>query len=97
MSRKMQLWWDICNVLQRETGGRSNEMKKTKVIQKKLVALKDIVIPKGTVFEHTEGKVEYISGNYTCYVGTGKDTVMHIGISEDELEYGEGNFAEIKD
>jgi len=67
-----------------------------RVMKRGIIALKDIIIPKGTIFEYREGKTEYINGNYDVNIGTGKDTVMHIVISEDELEYGEGNFGKIE-
>ena len=61
---------------------------------KKMVVMKDIVIPKGTVFEYREGKTDYLFGSYDAYVGTGKDTVLHVVASDDEIKHGEGNFAE---
>jgi len=67
-----------------------------RVMKRGIIALKDIIIPKGTIFEYREGKTEYINGNYDVNIGTCKDTVMHTVISEDELEYGEGNFGKIE-
>ena len=56
-------------------------------MEKKIIAIEDIVIPKGTVFTERHGHTEYVDGNYDTYIGTGKDTVLHITASDDELAF----------
>ena len=59
-------------------------MKKDKVI----VSKKDIVIPKGTVFENIDGcTTEYFHNNYVTYIGLGKDDTVFINVSGENEEY----------
>ena len=62
--------------------------------EKKIIAIQDIVIPRGTVFAERKGCTEYISGNFEAYVGTSNDTVLHIVASDDELT-GNDKFIEV--
>ena len=60
----------------------------------KLISKKDIVIPKGTIFENIDGcKSEFIYDNYDYILALDNDTCARIIVSGDNEEY----FKEVND
>lgn len=70
-----------------------NPVKKNKRIMKKIILKKNLIIPKGTIFENCDGEEHnYISGNYSAIIGTGKDGVISLFISDDVISDKPGTF-----
>jgi len=54
----------------------------------KLISKKDIIIPKGTVFESIDGKtVKYSSGNYETLIEITKDNTGFFSVEFDEENF----------
>ena len=61
---------------------------------KKIISKKDIIIPKGTVFENIDGlKREYCNGNYEALIDLSNDNCGHFVIGD---EFDKKNFKFIK-
>ena len=59
-------------------------------MNKNIISKKDIVIPKGTIFENIDGlKREYGNGNYETLIDLSPDNCGHLVIGED---FNEDNF-----
>ena len=59
-------------------------MKKTK----RIISKKDIIIPKGTVFENIDGSLsQFFYDNYTINIALDKDTSARIIVSSENKEY----------
>ena len=55
---------------------------------KKIISKKDIIIPKGTVFECIDGSSsQFYRDNYDVNVGLDKDTSARIIVSSENKEY----------
>jgi len=55
---------------------------------RKIVSKKDIVIPKGTVFENIDGsKSDFIYDNYEELIALSNDTTIRIIVSSENKEY----------
>ena len=55
---------------------------------KKIISKKDIVIPKGTVFEYIDGSLsQFYYDNYDTIIGLDKDTCARIIVSSENEEY----------
>lgn len=51
---------------------------------KKIISKKDIIIPKGTIFENIDGlKREYCNGNYEALIDLSRDNCGHFAIGAD--------------
>jgi len=55
---------------------------------KKIISKKDIIIPKGTIFENIDGsKSEFIYDNYEYILGLDKDTCATIVVSKELFNF----------
>jgi len=63
-------------------------------ITKRIISKKDIIVPKGTIFECIDGSTShYCYDNYNNVIALDKDTSAEIIVSSENKEY----FKEIKD
>jgi len=54
----------------------------------KLISIKDIIIPKGTVFSNVSGSSShYFEDNYRACVGLDRDTSVDLVVSSENEEY----------
>lgn len=59
---------------------------------KKIISKKDIIIPKGTVFENIDGTdTHYAFDNYETIIALDKDACVTIVVSSENKEYFELN------
>ena len=62
-------------------------------LSKKIISKKDIIIPKGTVFENIDSSSsQFYYDNYAIYITLDKDTSARIIVSSENKEY----FEEVK-
>jgi len=55
---------------------------------KKIISKKDIIIPKGTVFENIDGSSsQFYHDNYEEYIELDKDTSVRIIVSSENKKY----------
>ena len=58
----------------------------------KLISKKDIVIPKGTIFENIDGETTaFINDNYLYYLALDNDTTARIIVSKNDEYFKEVN------
>ena len=49
----------------------------------KIILSRDVVIPKGTVFENCDGQItEYVDGNFVASMANGKDGIISVYVDE---------------
>jgi len=59
-----------------------------KMKNKKIISKKDIIIPKGTIFENIDGSdTHYACDNYEYILGLDKDTCATVVVSSENKEY----------
>ena len=57
-------------------------------LAKKIISKKDIIIPKGTVFENIDGSSsQFYNDNYAVYIELDKDTTARVIVPSDNKEY----------